>query len=84
MSPTEARLIEALAQGIDPETGEILPKESQLQRPVSDQGVTVDKLAHSHVRSKGGIAARLIRLCRIKERSEIYTWGGVADPQTCS
>lgn len=81
MLPTEARqIIEALAQGIDPEIGEILPKESQLQRPVA----SVDQLAHSHGRSKGGIAARLVRLGRIKERSEIYTRGGVADPQTCS
>jgi hypothetical protein len=76
MLPTEARqIIEALAQGIDPETGEILPKESQLQRPVA---------THLHGRSKGGIAARLVRLGRIKERSEIYTRGGVADRQTCS
>jgi hypothetical protein len=131
MLTTEARrIIEALAQGIDPETGEILPKESLLQRPVViralfsasqaliaverkkkqadsqpgnagsawaeeedhrlldafDQGATVDQLAHSHSRSKGGIAARLVRLGRIKERSEIYIRGGgvAADSQAPS
>jgi hypothetical protein len=35
MSPTEARhIIEALAQGVDPETGEVLPQDNGLQRPV--------------------------------------------------
>jgi hypothetical protein len=129
MLTTEARrIIEALAQGFDPETGEVLPKDSLLQRPMIiralfsashvlaaverkkkqadsrpshagsawgeeedrrlldafDQGATVDQLAHSLGRSKGGIAARLVRLGRIQERSEIYTRGGVAGAQTLS
>jgi hypothetical protein len=120
MSPTEARrIIEALAQGVDPETGEVLPQDSLLQRPVViralfcasqalttverkkkpadsqsgnagnawteeedrrlldafDQGAAVDQLAQAHGRSKGGIASRLVRLGRIKERAEIYVRG---------
>jgi hypothetical protein len=124
MSITDARrIIEALAQGIDPDTGEILPQDSLLQRPLViralfsaaqalaaverkkkqadsqpshagsawaeeedrrlldafDQGATVNQLAHSHGRSRGGIAARLVRLGRIKERAEIYTRGSGGD-----
>lgn len=125
MSPTEARrIIEALAQGVDPETGaEVLPQDSLLQRPAViralfcasqalttaerkkkpadaasgnagsawteeedrrlldafDQGSTVDQLAHAHGRSKGGIASRLVRLGRIKERAEIYVRGEAAE-----
>ncbi|HET7865700.1 MAG TPA: hypothetical protein VFL86_14955 [Burkholderiaceae bacterium] len=119
MSPYDARrIVDALARGIDPETGEVLPDDHLLQFPhviralfmasralealegkgggsreanerlpntgvawtaaeearllaAFDAGATVDELAQSHGRTKGGIAARLVRLGRISERSEV-------------
>jgi hypothetical protein len=116
MSPKEAqRLLEALAQGVDPETGEELPPESPIHAPSIiralylgaralatqaaaeerrqpsppkagkpwtpdeerkllvgyDAGVPVKRLAEIHERSRGGITARLARLGRIDERSEV-------------
>ena len=124
MLPTEARrIVEALAQGLDPETGEIQSQDSLLQRPVViralfcacqalsaverkkkqadpqssnagsawteeedrrlldafDKGAAVDQLAHTHGRSKGGIASHLIRLGRIKERSDIHARNAAAE-----
>ncbi len=117
MSPLEAKkIIEALANGIDPVTGEILTAQSTLNnsqviralfvatqargkeskrseristlpnnagRPWSevedqqlltafDSGTQVKDLAAKHDRTQGAIAARLVRLGRIKERSEVY------------
>lgn len=120
MSPNEAkRVLEALANGIDPETGEVLhgirvldyptviralflgakalesasvperqksalasmagkpwteEEESELLRGF-DAGQSIEQLSAEHGRSKGGIAARLVRLGRIEERSEVYSRG---------
>ena len=37
-----------------------------------DAGMPVDQLAQEHGRSKGGIAARLVKLGKINERSDMY------------
>ena len=115
MSPTDAqKIIDALAGGIDPETGEVLPPDSPVNSPhviralfiaskaldatikriesndgrpgkagkpwsdaedrqlvqAFDGGASVQALADAHERSAGGITSRLVRLGRIKERSE--------------
>lgn len=117
MSPREAlKIIESLANGIDPETGEILPAQSALNTPEViralfvagkalekaakradrqdslasnaghswsdeedkellssfDTGNPVKEIAAKHGRTQGAIAARLVRLGRIKERAEVY------------
>lgn len=116
MSPKEAkRVLDLLANGIDPATGEVLPSEHVLNSPTViralflgaqaldgipaksvkpgagpqagkpwtneeekrlveafDKGAAIDELSQAHGRSKGGIAARLVRLGKIDERSEIY------------
>ncbi|WP_235537934.1 hypothetical protein [Pelomonas sp. Root1217] len=108
-------MIDALADGVDPDTGEFLPAESALLKPSViralfvasraletprnearatkerpsqagkpwsvqedqrlldnfDQGADLATLTLVHGRSKGGIASRLVRLGRIKERAEI-------------
>ena len=116
MSPHEAqRVIDALADGFDPESGELFPAESILVKPLViralfmasralegprrgvraaqdqpsqagkpwsqeedqrlleafDQGADLVVLTAAHGRSKGGVASRLVRLGRIKERAEI-------------
>jgi len=116
MTPQEAqRVVDALANGVDPETGELFPEESVLLKPsviralfvasraleaarsapssarekpgqagkpwsqeedqrlldAFDQGADLMTLTSSHGRSKGGVASRLVRLGRIKERAEI-------------
>lgn len=115
MSPLEAKeIINALANGIDPETGEILPTESTFTSPqviralfvavtaleraakrakrdnslpgnagrswsdiedkellaIFDAGTPVKEIAAKHGRTLGAIAARLVRLGRIKDRAE--------------
>jgi len=125
MSPQEARrVIDTLADGVDPESGEILPPESVLQRPsvlralfvasralagedttakisrtppsqagkpwsadedrrlldAFDQGASLAELTAAHGRSNGGIASRLVRLGRIKERAEIHARSAVGAP----
>lgn len=116
MTPTEAlQIIETLANGVDPETGEQLPPDSCLNSPHAiralflaskalggastrekaateerpgkagkawsdtedeqllkafDAGATVKSLVALHERSSGGITSRLVRLGRIKERSD--------------
>lgn len=117
MSPLEARtIIDALANGIDPETGEILPMQSTFNSPqviralfvavtaldsatkraervkalpdnagrpwsekedqdllaLFDSGIPVKEIAQRHCRTLGGIASRLVRLGRIKERANAY------------
>ena len=117
MSPLDAqKIIDALASGIDPETGQALPEDSPLHNPhviralfiaskaldgtlrriesndgrpgkagkpwtdaedrqllaAFDRGMSIQDLANRHERSGGGIAARLVRLGRIKERSEVF------------
>lgn len=117
MSPLEAKkIVEALADGVDPETGEVLPGQSEFNSPqviralfvavkalervakrvdrasslpsnagrswsddednellvAFDSGIPVKKLAAHHGRTKGAIAARLVRLGRIKDRAEVY------------
>ena len=117
MSPLEAKkIIDALANGVDPETGEILPAQSTFNNPqviralfVSlkaldkaakrverdsslpdnagrswpdtedkellasfDAGTPVKEIAAQHGRTQGAIAARLIRLGKIKDRAEVY------------
>ncbi|MDG4596774.1 MAG: hypothetical protein P9F75_13990 [Candidatus Contendobacter sp.] len=117
MSPREAkRILELLAQGVDPETGEVLPSDNPLNAPAIiralflgaraldgmrseararpsnddhagkpwireeeqrliaafDANTPIAELAKVHGRSKGGIAARLVRLGKIKERAEVY------------
>lgn len=116
MTPQQAlRVVNALADGVDPETGELFPEESVLLKPpviralfvasraleaacsaaaaaseqpgqagkpwskeedqrlldAFDQGASLAALTAAHARSKGGIASRLVRLGRIKERAEI-------------
>lgn len=118
MTPLEAkRIIEALANGIDPETGEILPDQNTLNNPhviralfvaakslektakrterdnalPSNAGHSwtesedtellanfdaenpIKVIAEKHQRPLGAIAARLVRLGRIKERNEAYS-----------
>lgn len=115
MSPLEAkRIIALLANGIDPETGEILPTQSIINRPEViralvvagmalekaakraerdsllpgnagrpwseeedqtllarfDSGVPAKDIAAEHGRTRGAIAARLVRLGRITDRAE--------------
>ena len=117
MSPLEAKkIIESLANGIDPETGEILPAQSTFNSPQViralfvagnalekaakraerdnslpgnagrswsdeedqallvnfDSGAPVKEIAVKHGRTQGAIAARLVRLGRIKDRAEVY------------
>lgn len=117
MSPIEAKMIiHALANGIDPETGEVLPTESTFNNPQViralfiatmaldtatkhferpqklpknagaiwsdkeseellahfDSGMPIKEIAQKHGRTEGGIASRLVRLGRIKERAEAY------------
>lgn len=118
MSPLEAKkVIDALANGIDPATGEILPTQSTFNNPqviralfvavkalesaekraereralpekagrswsetedqellaIFDTETPVKEIAAKHGRTTGAIAARLIRLGRIKDRTEINT-----------
>lgn len=115
MSPLEAKkIIEALANGIDPETGEILSEQSTFNRPqviralfvaikaldsaakraertkslpnnagrswskredqellsLFDSHVPIKDIAQKHGRTQGAIAARLVRLGRIKDRAD--------------
>ena len=116
MSPKEAkRILELLANGVDPVTGEILPGNHvvnspdviralflaaqaldtgpvKLQKPSSggqagkpwtvdeeqrlisefESGASIEQMSITHERSKGGIAARLVRLGKIDERSDLY------------
>lgn len=116
MSPKEAkRILELLANGVDPATGEILPGDhvvnspdviralflgaqaldtdpvkpqktspgGQAGKPWSaeeeqrliaefEHGASIEQMSITHGRSKGGIAARLARLGKIDERSELY------------
>lgn len=118
MSPRQAkRILEMLAQGVDPTTGEVAPSDSPLNsaqviralflgaraletfrteetsepnqaskagKPWTreedmrliaafDARVSIEKLAETHGRSKGGIAARLVRLGKIEERADVYS-----------
>ncbi len=110
------KVVEALAEGVNPETGELLPSESCFnsprviramyaakealsgsiriaerisKRPAKagrswseaedqqlansfDAGSSVDQLAEDHGRTKGAIAARLVRIGKIKERDQAY------------
>jgi len=117
MSPFEAKkIVDALANGIDPETGEVLPAQSIFNSPqviralfvavqalekaakradrdnslpsnagrawsddedkellaAFDSGTPVKEIAAHHGRTQGAIAARLVRLGRIKDRAEVY------------
>ncbi len=117
MSPLEAKkIIDALANGIDPKTGETLPDQSTFNSPqviralivavraleiaakraeranalpenagrswsdqedhellaLFDAKVPVKDIAQKHSRTLGAIAARLVRLGRIKERADAY------------
>ena len=125
MSPLEAkRIVEALASGIDPETGEVLPAQSTFNSPqviralfvagkaldraakraerdnslpgnagrswsdeedkellaLFDSGAPVKSIAAEHGRTQGAIAARLVRLGRIKDRAEVYAEAQLIDP----
>jgi hypothetical protein len=116
VTPAEAhQIIDTLAKGIDPDTGEMLHLDSCLNNPHTiralflaskaldavarrseanegrpgkagkpwsapeeerllrafDAGATVDELASNHERSSSGIASRLVRFGRIKDRSEV-------------
>ncbi|MGD9760279.1 MAG: hypothetical protein AB7U71_22510 [Comamonas sp.] len=117
MTPLEAKnVIDALANGIDPETGEMLPSQTPFNNPSViralfvavkalesaakrverdaslpgnagrswneiedkallehfDAGTSIKEIAGKHARTEGAIAARLVRLGRIKDRSEAY------------
>ncbi len=125
MSPLEAkRIVEALASGIDPEMGEVLPAQSTFNSPqviralfvagkaldsaakraerdnslpgnagrswsdeedkellaLFDSGAPVKSIAAEHGRTQGAIAARLVRLGRIKDRAEVYAEAQLIDP----
>ena len=125
MSPLEAkRIVEALASGIDPETGEVLPAQSTFNSPqviralfvagkaldraakraerdnslpgnagrswsdeedkellaLFDSGAPVKSIAAKHGRTLGAIAARLVRLGRVKDRAEVYAEAQLIDP----
>jgi len=125
MSPLEAkRVVEALASGINPETGEVLPAQSTFNSPqviralfvagkaldraakraerdnslpgnaarswsdeedkellgLFDSGAPVKSIAAKHGRTQGAIAARLVRLGRIKDRAEVYAEAQLIDP----
>jgi hypothetical protein len=125
MSPLEAkRIVEALASGIDPETGDVLPAQSTFNSPqviralfvagkaldsaakraerdnslpgnagrswsdeedkellaLFDSGAPVKSIAAEHGRTQGAIAARLVRLGRIKDRAEVYAEAQLIDP----
>lgn len=127
MSPTEAlTIIDALANGIDPKSGELVagdhlindgqivralfvaskalavtigraevvggrpekagrpwsPAEDARLLTAFDGGANVKTLADQHGRSEGGIASRLVRLGRVKERAEVWPRGGVASDIT--
>jgi hypothetical protein len=126
VSPQEAkRVLDLLAKGVDPETGEVLPPDHVLNSPsviralflgaqalanvrikaeksnapkpgagpkagkpwtpeeerrlveAFERGASIEQMSEAHGRSKGGIAARLVRLGKIDERSEMY----VRDPR---
>jgi hypothetical protein len=121
VSPKEAkRVLDLLATGVDPETGEVLPPDHVLNSPsviralflgaqaigsiptksakpsgpkvsagpqagkawtleeelrlveAFETGASIEQMSEAHGRSKGGIAARLVRLGKIDERSEMY------------
>lgn len=129
MSPQQAkRVLDLLATGVDPETGEVLPHDHVLNSPsviralflggqalasvrikteksnsprpgagpkagkpwspeeerrlveAFEKRASIDQMSEAHGRSKGGIAARLVRLGKIDERSEMY----VRDPRSDS
>lgn len=67
--PTESRI----AAHMPPHAGKPWTREEE-ERLIAefDAGSPIEELARSHGRSKGGIAARLVRLGRIGERSEVY------------
>lgn len=126
MSPLEAKkIIESLANGIDPDTGEILPAQSTFNSPqviralfvagkaldsvakraernnslpgnagrswsdeedkellaLFDGGTPSKQIAARHGRTQGAIAARLVRLGRIKDRAEVYAGAQPASQQ---
>lgn len=126
MSPLEAKkIIEALANGIDPETGEVLPAQGTFNSPqviralfvagkalekaakraerdnslpgnagrswsdeedkellaIFDSGTPVKAIAEKHGRTQGAIAARLVRLGKIKDRAAVYAGAHPINPQ---
>lgn len=116
MSPKEAKqILERLAKGLDPATGEVFPENHVLNSPgviralflgaqalevepvkpqktthvgqigkawtaeeerrliaEFERGVSIEQMSIDHERTKGGIAARLVRLGKIDERSDLY------------
>lgn len=110
------KILQALAEGIDPTTGEIFPSDSPYNDPriiravfqalkalervkdrerrektlpgnagkpwteeedrvlitAFDRRLPIGEIAEKHQRTQGGIAARLVRLGKISERSDIY------------
>ncbi len=117
MESSEAiKIIQALANGIDPVTGEVFPEEISYNHPTViralfqalkalerlsererrertlpnnagkpwskdedkllveafDSGVPLSQIAAKHDRTEGGIASRLVRLGKIRERQEVY------------
>jgi hypothetical protein len=56
------------------------PEEDRRLVEAFDQGADLDMLTASHARSKGGIASRLVRLGRIRERAEIRVRGKAEAP----
>jgi len=110
------KIIEALAKGIDPVTGEVFPDESPYNHPrviralfqalkalervsererrernlpsnagkpwspdedrllveAFDSRIPLRQIAAKHDRTEGGIASRLVRLGKIRERQEAY------------
>jgi hypothetical protein len=66
MTSLEAKqIIEALASGIDPGTGEVRQRRSTTRRRLA-AGTPVAALARAHDRSAGAITSRLIRLGRLQ------------------
>lgn len=48
------------------------PEDDRLLIEAFDSGVPLAQIAANHHRTEGGIAARLVRLGKIKERAEVY------------
>lgn len=69
MLPNEAKkIIETLANGMDPKTGRLFPEQSVFNNPLVIRALFADKLG----RTETGIAARLVRLGRVKDRASAY------------
>ncbi len=62
------QIVRALADGVDPESGEVYPPSSPYQKPDGfDSGRSEIELAREHQRTFSSIHARLVKMGKIRE-----------------